>query len=580
MINVNNLCMECMKDNGGAEICPFCGYRDDHLQTAPYLPPKTWLMDRYLVGKMMTCDGEGVTYIGWDNILQSAVLVREYLPEGLCTRTADGGMVQIVPEATQDYAHGLGVFLELCRALARMRDLSALFPVYDIFELNGTAYSVSEYTESITLHEFLHRNGDSLTFEQARTLMMPAVSTLASLHAADIVHGGISPDTLYVGKDGKIRLGGFATRELRTAKGILKTGLYPGYAAIEQYGFDGGLAPCTDVYAFAASIFRIITGTAPTDAKRRMNQDGVEPEVFLNGKVPDYAAEALVHALQLMPDSRTATVERFRAEFSDAPSITEEKRAALEETAVLTDEGEQPEQKGKLSKYTVIAMAVTLVLLAALFLFVDWQWGMFGIFNRDKNPDDAASLLVISSEATPSSNTASGLTRKMPDFVGQSLTASILNYGSYEFKVEYKVYSEKYDKDVIISQTPEPGTESPLDSNESQTVTVVVSLGSGQLQVPAVEGLTYAEAIEQLWKAGFAYDSITCNTETPAYDGKVTKISPSAGSTCNIYDAKIILYVENPVESTVSVPEIPDDNREVSSLAEPSGLPTASKAQQ
>ena len=169
MINTSHLCMECMKDKAEAEVCPHCGYREEALQTAPYLPLRSWLMDRYLVGKMLTCDGEGVTYIGWDNILQAPVTVREYLPDGLCERASDGLTVRGLAE---DYSRCLAGFLSRARALARMRDLAALFPTYDIFELNGTAYAVSEYTESISLGEFLHRNGEALTFEQTRVLML------------------------------------------------------------------------------------------------------------------------------------------------------------------------------------------------------------------------------------------------------------------------------------------------------------------------------------------------------------------------------------------------------------------------
>ncbi len=565
MINTNHLCMECMKNKGEADICPYCNYKDDGLQTAPYLATKTWLMDRYLVGKVMTFDAEGVTYMGWDNILQSPVLIREFLPEGLCLRGENG--LQVNPTSGADYTRCLAAFLELHRALARMRDLAALFPVYDIFECNGTAYVVSEYTESITLNEFLHRNREILTFEQARTLLLPAVSTLSSLHSAGIVHGGISPDTLYVGKDGKLRFSGFAGSELRFARGALKTGLFAGYAAIEQYGFDGKAGPHTDVYAFAATLYRVLAGAAPMSAKERVNNDVFVIPSALQQKMPAHAAEALTNALQLMPDHRTATIERFRSEFSATPAIQEEKNPSLpgeeEQTPVVVEN-----QKSKTGLYALVAMLVTLVVFVAIFAFVDLQWNVFGVFSSEPE-SSAPSLLVISSQPTPSVDTESQLTRKVNNFVGQSYDATVQNYTSYDFKVEYKVYSEQYDKGVIISQSPAAGTEIPLDAKETQPVTVVVSLGSGNLTVPTVQGLTYAQAIEKLWKAGFQYDSITTNVANPDYDYVVTKTAPEAGSTCGVYDAKVILYVEKPVTSEVDLPTQSEDNREVSSIPEP-----------
>lgn len=569
MINTNHLCMECMKNKGEAEICPYCNYRDDGLQTTPYLATKTWLMDRYLVGKVTTFDAEGITYIGWDNILQSPVIVREFFPEGLCVRAENG--LQVTPVSSADFSQCLGEFLDLHRALGRMRELGALFPVYDIFESNGTAYAVSEYTESITLNEFLHRNRESLTFEQARTLLLPAVATLSALHSADIIHGGISPDTLYVGKDGKLRFGGFAGSQLRFARGALKTGLFAGYAAIEQYGFDGKAGPQTDVYAFAATLYRVLSGAAPMSAKDRVNNDVFVIPATVQQKMPEHAAEALTNALQLMPDARTATIERFRSEFSATPAIREEKKS----TALPLDDEETPteEPKSKTALYAIIAMLATLVVFLGIFTVVDLTWNVFGVFSSEE-ASSAPSLLVISSQPTPSVDTQSQLTRKVNNFVGQSYEAAVQNFTSYNITVQYRVYSDQYEKGTIISQSPEAGTEIPLESKEAQPVTVVVSLGSGDLKVPTVSGLTYAQAIEKLWQAGFSYDSISTNVENPGYDYVVTKVAPEAGSKCNVYDAKVILYVEKPVTSNVEVPTTSEDNREVSSIPEAPSTPS------
>jgi serine/threonine-protein kinase len=557
-----------MNEIGDAVVCPHCGYIDDGLQTSPYLPTKTWLMDRYYIGKIKTIDAEGVTYMGWDNILQSAILVREFLPAGLCVRVNDGQTLRPREEAVVDYSRLLTEFLERCRTLARMRDLAALFPTYDIFECNGTAYAVSEYTESITLSEFLHRNGDTLTFGQTRTLMLPAISTLSALHDVGIFHCGISPETLYVGKDGRLRFGGFADRELRTVRGVLEPNLYPCYAAIEQYGFDGKIGAHTDVYAFAAVIYRVLSGVAPTEAKARMNQDTVAPATQLADKAPDYAVKALTNALQLLPDSRTATMEGFRSEFSAAPTVK-----AKEETQIVTEDSFTPvpietskKKNNSALIYTLVAMGVTLLVLLAIFLVMDAKWHVFGLFKGEDETVSSAPLLVSSSEEAPSVNTQQTLTRKVPDFAGQTLSTCESNYTSYSFKVDYKRYDEANAEDTIISQDPPAGTEIPLD-DESTQITVVVSLGSAKAPIPKVEGLTYARALEALWEAGFSYDSITCNTDNPAFDGIVTKVAPGEGTPCSFYDADIVLYVENPVsENSEAVPETSEENKEVASI--------------
>ncbi len=558
MMNVNTLCMGCMKDAGGNEVCPFCGYREDQLQQAPYLPVRTWLMDRYLVGKTLRNDGEGVTYLGWDNVTQSVITVREFLPEGLCGRVVENGGVQALPEKAGDFSRCLTGFLQCHRLLARLRDCSALFPTYDVFELNGTAYAVSEYVESISLEDFLNRNGGSLTFEQTRALMMPAIATLSSLHAAGLIHGGISPETVFVGRDGKLRFSGFAGEELYCSRGGLAPSFYAGYTPVEQYDTAGVAASYTDVYAFAATMYRMISGVVPTDAKVRMSQGADLSKMALQGKMPDHAAAALMQALELTPQQRTASVETFRSGFSAAPSVAETRFE--EEDPAFGEEEEQDQPKNKKGLLVVlIAMGATL-LLFGLILGGLWLGNVIG----GESSEDGPSLLVISSEPAPSVVPNSELMRKVPDFVGQSLEACQRNYASYEFRVEYKVYSEEHAKNAIISQSPAPGTELPLETNSVQPVTVVVSLGSGKLQVPALEGLTYAQAIEQLWRAGFPYDSITCNTSTYYYDSIITRVNPPAGSTCDIYDAKVVIYVEEQKEELLQ--DTSEPNKEVASI--------------
>ena len=54
MINSDNLCMGCMREIGEEEKkCPHCGYHIQTVQNVPYLPVRTVVLNRYLVGKAM-----------------------------------------------------------------------------------------------------------------------------------------------------------------------------------------------------------------------------------------------------------------------------------------------------------------------------------------------------------------------------------------------------------------------------------------------------------------------------------------------------------------------------------------------
>ncbi len=84
---------------------------------------------------------------------------------------------------------------------------------------------------------------------------MPVLSALSAIHAAGIRHLGISPDTLHIMKDGRMKLDGFCIGAVRRMNSDLPPDLVAGCAAMEQYVMDYLPNEATDVYGFAASLF-------------------------------------------------------------------------------------------------------------------------------------------------------------------------------------------------------------------------------------------------------------------------------------------------------------------------------------
>ena len=205
MLNTERLCLGCMNDNGGEKICSICGFDNSAQNDTEYLPLGYWIKDRYLVGRVTEHNGEGVTYVGWDNKEDAIVNIREYYPKGAANRNADG-TVQIAVGSEFTFNEGIMSFLELNRKIASLVGLPSLFTTVEVFEEGGTAYNITKAVQGITLREFLIRNGGDLKWEQARPLFLPLITTVAALHEAGIIHRGISPDTIFVGRDGKLRL--------------------------------------------------------------------------------------------------------------------------------------------------------------------------------------------------------------------------------------------------------------------------------------------------------------------------------------------------------------------------------------
>lgn len=68
-------------------------------------------------------------------------------------------------------------FMDINRKISSS-ELPALIPVLSVFEENGTVYAVSQSLATITMAEFLQRNGGTLKWEQARPLFLPLIDTL------------------------------------------------------------------------------------------------------------------------------------------------------------------------------------------------------------------------------------------------------------------------------------------------------------------------------------------------------------------------------------------------------------------
>ena len=63
MIKETSLCMGCMNDKTYDGPCKLCGYSDSTPCIPTYMTPKTFLADRYIVGKVISYNGEGAVYI-------------------------------------------------------------------------------------------------------------------------------------------------------------------------------------------------------------------------------------------------------------------------------------------------------------------------------------------------------------------------------------------------------------------------------------------------------------------------------------------------------------------------------------
>lgn len=565
MFDLDRLCMGCMGDNDGQEICPICGF-DTEAPTPPHaLELKTVLQQRYIVGKMLIYGGDGITYLGFDKLDEKIVRIKEYYPGSVCQRK-DGVGVRVKKESAFSYNSGIMDFLELSEKLEALTDVGGIYPVINVFEENGTAYRITEHTHGINLRDFLLRNGGTLTWDQAKPLFMPLIQTIIRLHKAGIIHRAISPETIIVGRDGKLRLTDFSISSVRTTKGDLAPQLYAGYAAIEQYGhaktMDG---EWTDVYGLAATMFKSLIGNPPAEATQRLENDNMSFPKRLAEEIPHNVLIALANALQIMPDDRTESIADFKADLSDdddeiLPVVSNEPKA--KERKPVAKKGEK-DSKPKIKKadkmMTIKAGAITvgaIVVVALIVVFAVWG---DSIFSKPTN-NDITSIESLTSVETVSiaSNTVSHAEKlyEVPDLSGKyfaDIETNVAYKGIFTYKVGSKQYSDKVAKGKIISQTPAKGSNVSKDTE----ISVVISLGPEKVNIPyEILGKAKTDAYIELLELGIEptaieFIEISEGEDLPA--GAVVKTQPEMGTKIG-RDSKIIVYIKM-ADATETTPD-------------------------
>ena len=519
--------MNCMSEIGSVKQCPYCGYHTDSPQMAPYLPTKTIIGTRYLVGKLRDYNGDGATYMGFDLERKVPVLIREYLPDAISTRRVGDTYLSPLTGCDMLFAQAKSEFTDMWRKIAHLRNASAVFSVLDMIEFNNTVYVVTEYIENVSLREYLLRSKTGyIPWEKARVLFMPVLSTLAALHSAGVVHGGISPSTLIVCKDGKLRITGFSIRRVRTSRGEIPGQLFPGYAAIEQYSNGENQGPWTDIYGFAAVLYRALIGSTPLEATSRVSNDRLMVPAKFAEEIPAYVINALINALQILPDDRTKNVEQFRAELSASPMATNSQQAsemrkpsgAVSEF-VATKTASNPDFK----KNAVIAfLAVLLVGLIAL--------GAYYLISQGKNKPKVED----GSSASQSQEMI-----EVPDFVGSSYQR-LENESTFKdrFNINFiEEFSSEVEAGYVISQDVEKGTM----VEKGSTINIVVSKGVEYVDLPDLKGLPYDDVKQRLESLGFECKKVEKSNDGSHIEGEVVSFVPEPGKQ---YARGELIYVQ------------------------------------
>ena len=475
---MSKFCMGCMEQYDDAEhVCPHCGYSED---TAPadalQLHPGEILQERYIVGKAIGCGGFGVTYLGWDALLEHKVAIKEYMPSEFSTRSANAKEITVFDGKRQEqFRSGLLKFHEEAKKLAQFQNDDGIVRIFDSFEENNTAYIVMELLEGETLADYLSHE-QRIPWEDAITIILRVATALKEVHAAGIIHRDIAPDNIFLTTDSKVKLIDFGAARFATTSHSrsLSVLIKQGYSPEEQYRSRGDQGPYTDIYALGAVLYRMITGETSPDALERRayyenkKKDILQPISKFVKNMPENKQNAIYNAMNIQIEDRTQTAEDFIRELTTDEPV-ERKKGRIKAIDFF---------RWPLWLKITIPTAVSLIIVFSVLLAT----GV--IFPRKENP-----IVIPDGMSRVPSVISSDL-----DTADERLTDATLLYS-----IAGKEYSSLIGENLILAQSVDGG--SVVEQNS--VIDLVISGGAERADLPDIVGLSQAEATALLEDAGF-----------------------------------------------------------------------------
>ena len=309
IMELYNLCTNCMNGSTERYICPSCGKPADWDTNRPVtaLPSKYILGGQYYLGKVIGCGGFGITYLAWDINNKRRVAVKELYPNKDVTRDHNGCYVNVVLGQEDYVRHIKKRFLEEAQALYAFSSEPDIINVYRLFEENNTAYYAMEYLEGMDLKSALLKRG-KMKWEQLSVYMSMVINSLKSIHGRGLIHRDISPDNIFLTTNGRAKLIDFGSLRSYNNPNGLTTILKHNFAPYEQYRTNGNQGPWTDIYALCVTMYYSLGGVLPPKAPDRIMSDKTVYIKQLCPDVPDNVASAIHKGMATMPENRYQNV--------------------------------------------------------------------------------------------------------------------------------------------------------------------------------------------------------------------------------------------------------------------------------
>jgi serine/threonine protein kinase len=305
-----------------------------HQETYSPALPVGYVLNDYLVDRVLGVGSYGITYLAHDTNLHQKVAIKEFFPASLAARNHETGTVGIKsPTYQAEFVWGKARYTEEAQTLARFTHPN-IVRVYRYFEENSTSYLVMAYEDGRSLEDALNAN-ENWSQERILELMIPLLAGLAEVHKEGFLHRDIKPDNILIrDRDSSPVLIDFGSARSMISNHTMTAMVSPGYGPVEQYSSNyEDQGPWSDIYSMAAVAYRIITGHVPIPAPNRVKKDGLLPASFAGaGRCSKAFLSAIDVGLSVKEDDRPTDVSTWIALLTKPETLPVEASTTAVET--------------------------------------------------------------------------------------------------------------------------------------------------------------------------------------------------------------------------------------------------------
>ena len=423
--------------------------------------------------------------------------------------------------------------------------------IYDVGVMGDDHYIVMEYVPGSTLKDRIKQEGH-LSVEDALRVAKDIASALAHAHANNLVHCDIKPHNILMMPDGSAKVADFGIARAVTESTMTYTGNVVGsvhYFSPEQ-AKGTMITPRSDVYALGVVLYEMLTGQLPftgeTPVSIAMKHLQEQPRSVrqLDESIPPVVEAIVARAMQkdanMRPSSSelvqdiaqaqqmiggfgTGTVDPYATQI--LPRVKESMPVSRSDRyAQPVYEEEEPAEKSVFKSKKFVA-GLVLVLMMGFFVGAFLSFGKFW----------------------------STAEVEVPDVTGKQMTLAkqILEDKRLRVKIDEE-FSADVPAGMVISQDPEGGAR----VKEERTITIKVSKGGENIEMPDVRGLKQADAIAKIEKMGLKVGRISERTSDEEEAGVVIASDPRAGTRVTKGETIDLVISKGKKEKKASVPDV------------------------